>query len=329
MIKQLSIDMLPQLMALQEAHYAEATSHFPDLRPFISMKATIEEQLKHLILQQYGVAWCVDGDVLAYMTGYSGIESMKGSQAGAYTPEIGHGLKAGQSINLYHDLMQALWANWLPMGVKTHGLSYLAHQTAVRDFCFDMAYGKIVEDGILALNQADKALGSKGNLSTQEPLRIRRAEKDDLEVLWRWEVGLIKALNENPIFRYGEIPSLEEVTQRYKGAFIGRDVLTLVAEGPKGVLGAIRGHYGDSTNSVWAIHKDNFAIDYLWVEPDTRKQKVAQALLGALKGEALSCGMTTLSVDYETHNMKAKAFWRKHFTVFSESVLRKIDDRID
>lgn len=322
MIKTLTLDMVPLLMGIQKKLYENQKTQTTGLPDFEDQEAHMEASLQGLIERFDGFAFFKDDQLVSYMTGYAEVECMKGSQKGAYTPEYAHGLVSSEFLYTYNELMKSLWGVWGPLGIQNHGLSYLKSQDDVRDFCFDMSYGKIVEDAVIDLREWSYEAPEQSNLS------IRLAEKKDLEQLWQWEFALTQSLKTSPIFRYAENPTLEEVAPFYKSAFLGKESVTLVAERGDELLGAVRGKIGETTNSEWVCHEKNIAIDFLWTEPEQRGLGIASKLLESFFKEAKSKRLWSCSVDYESHNTPAKIFWRNRLNVYSESVLRKIDDRI-
>ncbi len=53
-------------------------------------------------------------------------------------------------------------------------------------------------------------------------------------------------------------------------------------------------------------------------------QNLLVFIISALKRE----GCTRLGVDFQSYNSSARGFWLKHFTIYTNSVVRRIDERI-
>jgi GNAT superfamily N-acetyltransferase len=313
---------LPMILAIQAELYEAQKASSIGLPAFEERQNTLRAALMDLI-ENHPAIGLFDEDVLiSYMTGYSGIHNMKGTQIGVFTPEWAHGMSPGAGVENYEKMFAALWQEWQFKGIRNHAISNYPIQNELRNFCFDMAYGKIVEDGVCDLETWKPAELGKCNLT------IRKAQMKDLDQLWLWETRLIDYLNKSPIYRYGERPVIDTRGPGYKAAFLGEQVITLVCVYDGRLLGAIRGKTGETTNSEWVRHAKNVAVDFAWTEQEQRSLGIGRRLVEALKASAKTIHATSCSVDYETHNTLAKVFWRKHFSPFCESLVRKIDDRL-
>lgn len=111
-------------------------------------------------------------------------------------------------------------------------------------------------------------------------------------------------------------------------------------------LGTIRSGLADTVESTWLAAKDHRAIGFLqfeprvegasdlvsspttvavsaaFVRPAHRSHGVATALLNTALGEYAHAGFTGCSVDFETFNPEARAFWLRSFTPVCLSVIR-------
>lgn len=75
----------------------------------------------------------------------------------------------------------------------------------------------------------------------------------------------------------------------------------------------------------YAVHADTtLAINGMYVDPCCRSQGVGRALLAALAGYAVSTGKDMVSVDCETANLEAYAFWTRWFHVVTWSLERRV-----
>jgi GNAT superfamily N-acetyltransferase len=72
----------------------------------------------------------------------------------------------------------------------------------------------------------------------------------------------------------------------------------------------------------------NMAVRRAFTNPGMRGNGVATLLLDAALRKAASLSIKSVSVDFETRNAPAMAFWTRHFTPFAFSVLRCVDGRL-
>jgi GNAT superfamily N-acetyltransferase len=76
---------------------------------------------------------------------------------------------------------------------------------------------------------------------------------------------------------------------------------------------------------TFAVHDEQtLAIDGMFVESAIRGRGVGRALLAALAAHALEAGKSLMSVDCETTNPEAYAFWSARFRPVTWSFERRV-----
>lgn len=298
-------------------YYERAKLKYDELPMCDSWRDSIYEKLKELINDNPAVVVMKDGNMIGYLSGYCPISNYRGSQKGVCTPDWGHCVEYIDKAKIYDLMLSKIWTYWLDKRCYNHSISYLMDDE-VENYFFDMTYGSIVEDGIISLDN----LSSK-KIVISNDIIIREANKGDTETLLAFVTLLINKLNGKPIFRYGTPSTIEEVEYE----FFEKEGICLVAEKNNTVIACMRGHFGTTTNSDLVCNNTNIAIDYAYVIEEYRGKSIAKKLLEEMLVKSKEDGMKTCTVDYETHNYNAKVFWRKHFRIFTKSLLRKVDDR--
>lgn len=307
-------DILLEMFLVKYNKERENNHILPEASLFIER---VKTDMKYLLDKSAGVVAEKDGSIIGYMLSFYPIDNFKGSQKGAYTPEWGHGVRYDNEELVYYKMFTELWNMWIGKKCYNHCISYLTHETRIEKFLFDMSYGMIVED---AVNTPDENII---DFEVKEDVTIRPARREDMESLLAFVTLLINHLNEKPIFRYGTPPTIEDA----EFEFFDKPGICLVAEYDKRIIGCMRGHFNETTNSDIVANNKNIAIDYAYVKPYFRSQNIGRKLLSEFSKSAKLRGIETCSVDYETHNFKACVYWRNHFKVFVKSAIRKIDDR--
>lgn len=277
----------------------------------------IKADMKYLLEKSSGVVAENDGQIVGYMLSFFPIDNFKGSQKGAYTPEWAHCVVSDNKEIVYYNMFSELWEIWIKNNCYNHCISYLSHEANVERFLFDMSYGMIVEDGIIIPDH------NILDINLEDKVNIRPATKQDMESLLAFVTLLINHLNEKPIFRYDTPPTVEDAEYE----FFDKPGICLVAEYENRIIGCMRGHFNETTNSDIVVNDKNVAIDYAYVKPYFRGKNIGKKMLSEFSRLVKEKGMETCSVDYETHNYKAAMYWRDHFKVFNKSAIRKIDDR--
>lgn len=298
-------------------YYDKFKSPYDELPRSDSWRNNIYEKLKELINDNPAVVVLEDNIMVGYLSGYCPISNYRGSQKSVHTPDWGHCVNYKDKAKIYNLMLSEIWTSWLERRCYNHSISYLIDEE-IQTYFFDMSYGSIVEDGILSLDNNNVIADLDDNR-----IKIRRAKKDDIEILLAFVTLLINSLNEKPIFRYGTPSTSEEVEYE----FFEKEGICLVAEKDNRIIACMRGHFGTTTNSDLLSNDTNIAIDYTYVKEEYRGKHLAKKLLEEMLLEAKKSKMKTCTVDYETHNYKAKIFWRKHFNIFTKTLMRKVDDR--
>ena len=118
-------------------------------------------------------------------------------------------------------------------------------------------------------------------------------------------------------------PRIEWVTR--KGVVLG-----LVEEGRlQAFLGAFplesfRNGGPGSVGPDWCHGPSTLAINGMYVEAGSRRTGVGCRLLGSLAREAGAADKTVVSVDFETTNLEAYAFWTRWFRPVTWSLERRV-----
>ena len=148
----------------------------------------------------------------------------------------------------------------------------------------------------------------------------------DLRPMRREDIPHVLALFDNleehmasaPVF----MPKSKWTEQKL--ASLGDKVL-VACIGGKPIAAALLGHDGESylDDLPHVTH-----IGSTYCHPDFRGRGVMSALIQYASARAHAQGFTHLGVDCETLNPPAFRFWKKHFSPFTYSAVRRLDERL-
>ena len=149
---------------------------------------------------------------------------------------------------------------------------------------------------------------------------MRPAIKTDARALSRLDASLARHIGSPPVL----MPDTRGSTvSEWEEWLADPDTVTFVAESAEGLIGFIKAdppHFDVS----WFVHDmSTLAICGLYVEPFARGMNVGSTLLRALVTEGIAREYSLVSVDCETHNPEARAFWLSRFKPVTWSFERR------
>lgn len=308
MITDFTHEHLTQAIALAHACYEEERRHTPALPPVDALPP-----LDRFAQYGFGVS-ALDGEtLLGFLCFYPPIERAFTTRVrGTFSPVHAHGAVAKHRADIYARLYEHAAHKLVQAGIPSHAVALYAHDTEAVDAFFTYGFGLRCVDAIRPMAPLSCA--------PVAGYTMRELTGEQGELLLPLKNHLIAHLGESPSFmRYTPMTAAQLVGEhtrrgsRYFCAFSEGDAVAFVEvadagenfacddEGMQNICGAycLAAHRGRGLfpNLI------NFAI-------------------GALARE----GYTRLGVDFESFNPTANGFWCKHFSVYTSSVVRRIDD---
>ncbi len=225
---------------------------------------------------------------------------------------------------LYRDL--APWAR--EKGALIHaGCSYSTDLEAIEALSL-CGFGRIVMEAArpaaeLALALAAASAEAEGTGRRGARPRLRRAATADAESLARLDSSLAAHLAASPVL----MPRTRGRDAVEWAEWLGREgTAAFVAEEEGRLLGFLKAEAPQYDVSFSVHGDDTLAIDGFFVEPARRREGLGLALLGAMAAQALGSGLGLMSVDCETTNLEALAFWSRFFRPFAWGFERRTCD---
>ena len=208
----------------------------------------------------------------------------------------------GDRARVYHRLYQAAAQKWVNAGALTHAVTLYAHDEPAKQAWFEYGFGMRCIDAIKLL-ETDAAV-PEGDFI--ELPRERFGEIQDLRL------ALNRCMGESPYF----------MKERFSPA---RDVRIFVARQNDQFVAhmTVRGrgeHFASCAPGMMNI-AGAYAV------PDVRGTGLYANLLRYVEAILAKEGYTRLGVDYESFNPAALYFYPKHFSVYTNSLVRRIDER--
>ncbi len=262
-----------------------------------------------------GVAALQGGEFIGFLTGMA-VGELFGSSRGIYIPLYAHGAKGADRGHLYQRLYAAASDIWVKKGHLSHVITMHAHDKEALEAWFWQDFGLRCVDSVRPLTDVllpERATGYD----------IRRVAPADATVMlelhrehWRYYRGA-------PMFMHvHEDCSLSGLTDWLKE----KDHHLWAAFEKDGPVAYMQLRHGGETFA--SDDKKSMNICGAYVRSGQRKAGYGTAILQTIVRWLRENGYERLGVDFESFNIEGSRFWQKHFTPFTYSLTRRIDERI-
>ncbi len=303
-------DYLPDMAAIFVADFRALRATVPALPDTFEEPAQVVGKLDWLFTHCSGVV-ALDGDQLVGYLGWIEADDFRGAgRKGAYIPEWAHSAQ-GNKQAVYRALLASAAPQWAAAGCGVYAISLLAHDRPLQDFWFWNGFGLIVVDAIRPIDPLDAP--------PPDGIIIRKATSADVPALAQIELDHAQYYREPPILMAAYDPtSVDEIAefiggtdQAYWLALVGDELIGMMRFEPN----------GDGASSL-VNAPDKVHCTGAFVRPTNRSKGVGVALLDAALKDYAARGFARCSVDFESFNPYARAFWLKYFTPVQLSVAR-------
>jgi GNAT superfamily N-acetyltransferase len=275
-----------------------------------------------------------EGELLGYWAAFF-IDDFRNAGKGAFSPEWAHALvpalaapeARGAAHAAFAACYRALSPRWLAAGARLHALAFYASEASLLEAAGLTGFGRIVMDAAvptdtLAAALAVEAADSAEAAADAPGLAVDRAFPADAADLAYLNDRLAEHIGAAPVLvpdaRGPDADDWAEWFRREEAiAFIARD-----GEGrPVGFIKAETPQFDVS----YSVHDPaTLAINGLFVLVERRGAGAAARLLARLAAHAAERGKTLVSVDCETTNPEAYAFWTRRFRPVAWSLERRV-----
>lgn len=305
-------EFIPDAAALFVQNFKALRQRLPALPDTMEKIENVAERLAGMMTSCPGVA-ALEGDRLVGYLGWYLIDHFRDTaRKAAYCPEWGHGALEGAKMPIYRALYRAASTQWAAAGCQTHALTLLAHDHEAEKTWFWNGFGLTVVDAIRSMDPI-----------TPEPpstnFTIRKATLDDVEPLAALEGEHWQHYSQPPIFMADQQPDDAAAL----ADLLGNPHNSVWLAVRDGKLAGFMRFEGSSFGAADCVNAETTtAITGAYTRPAYRGQRIAVALLNAALRDYTSQGYERCSVDFESFNPEAAAFWMKYFEPVCLSVLR-------
>jgi GNAT superfamily N-acetyltransferase len=274
------------------------------------------KMISGMVDHRLGVTAIDAGKIVGFFTCYKPWNNHFGITLGTFSPIHAHGaIKSGRK-HIYSLLYQNAAAKWVKEGILSQAVALYAHDLEVISGFFWNGFGLRCVDAIRAAEPVscdEFADYTFGELPVSE-----------VEPILPLKNRLIEHLRSSPIF-IQLLSDLdvhkvrEENARRCSRYFVAKDGERLVA-----FIEVM-----ESGENFACADPQMINICGAYMLPEYRGSGIFTKLLAHLTDRVKNEGYIRCGVDFESFNPTAAGFWLKHFTAYTHSVVRRIDERID
>lgn len=311
------IDFTPEhmeeAMVIAKANYEEERRYVP-----ILPEVDVLPELTHFAENNLGVA-AFDGDkMIGFLGAYRPVEDTFGTTGvrGTFSPIHAHGVIGEQRDRIYSRLYEAAAKKWVRDGIASHGIAIYAHDKAAIQSFFYNGFGVRCIDAIRSLEEIPVIVSG----IQERSLEYVEVPRDDWGMLTKLHDELVAHLGSSPMFMKYSFQNDEMFYRnasedtRYFGVKVNGDYIAYVKIDKEGET------FASCDNSM-----RNICGAYCF--PEYRGQGIYRNLIAYLVSTLKKEGYQRLGVDCESFNPNARGFWLKYFTAYTNSVVRRVDEK--
>ncbi|MFN2196233.1 MAG: GNAT family N-acetyltransferase [Anaerolineales bacterium] len=293
---------LPQAALIFLRNLQQLRQSVPALPDTMEDPELVRQYLVKLLEKSGGLA-ALEHDRLVGYLAWMLVSGFRGTKRkAAYVPEWAHGTAGGNPARVYRALYRAAAEAWSTAGCQVHAISLLAHDHTATNTWFWNGFGLQVVDAVrpmMPLGQAVPAM-----------LEIRKASAADAELVNRLDQEHWQHYPQSPIFMVPQVPSTPEAFRLWLAQPKNSLWLAFAGGAPAGFV-RFDGYDFDGVAVIDA--PTGIFISGAYVRPAYRSLGAASALLDAALRDYQQQGFEFCSVNFETFNPEAAAFWPRYF----------------
>ncbi|ERJ12734.1 GNAT family N-acetyltransferase [Haloplasma contractile] len=312
--KRIHTDYVNQALELVLSAFVKEKQSVPFLPKQQEFYSFIEEAISNLFAIGNGLMAIENDELVGFIVGFE-IKEFFGKTKGIYVPLFGHGLKNSYD-QLYTELYKRVAELWVKDDFMMHAINIFAHDKKTINEWFWMGFGMRCVDSIKEISLSDK-----NDYLTD--IIIKKVTEKDLPILGELHKSHNEYYRSSPIF----MPTVDEDPIMDLTEWCQKKDHHLWAAFHEGKpLGYMR--IQPDGESVISRSKTMMNITGGFVTATERSKGIGQLLLKEIENWLYHNNYPLLGVDFESINITGSQFWNKHFTKYTYSLVRRIDERI-
>ena len=300
-----------QALPLAMRQYEQACEAYPELI-HDGVEPALAAQLDELFADGYGLAAMQGGQMVGYLAYWQKIEGFFGKCLGAFSPLHGSAFIGPKRDQVFSRLFAQVSSELLQTGHTSFAQAVFASDEEIARAMNLCGFGIRCSDAIrlTATPIAQEAIPG---------VTVRKVGRDELPKLLPMAVALTAHLTAGPCYFPCGAPQAERSLTNPKR----RTFAAFQNDQPVAYI-----QLTDSGENYLTEFPDVTNICGCYALPELRGSGMASLLLDEVRANAQREGKKLLGVDCETLNPTALRFWGKHFTPYTYSYHRRIDERL-
>ena len=233
---------------------------------------------------------------------------------GIFSPMGANAAISKNRSKIYAAMYQVAGEKWIKTGAVSHAICLYAHDEELQQQFFRYGFGLRCIDAIRPMELFD--------CESCAGYDFVELTKDECHLVYPLHLALYRHYCESPFFMYRKPETLEEfiVCSMQEGGryFVAKQNGKLCAF----VKISVPGETFVTTGNTYRHIRGAYCL------PEHRGKGLYQNLLNFTISVLKREGYTRLGVDFESFNPTAYGFWLKYFNAYTNSVVRRIDERI-
>ncbi len=317
--------------------YVEECKNNENIPP---LDAELEERMREGIAQAsnapYGKALYQGDTLMGFIAFYGPWNGFHGSAKGVFSPLAASAFGGKDRGKVATILLAEVAEELVKEQIFTIAISRYANDEVVNKALCLNSFGIRCSDAMVDLKKygcANEIVRVLQDDDTDKTLDLSRKVRIDMQVRNvieelrgkdKWE---IRELYEHLANHLAQSPCLFPTRKGQAEKWLSNDQIRVLAARKDGI---IIGYMAlDDEAETFVTEKAEVSnICGAYVREKYRATGVAKQLLDAMVEMCIKEGRNYLSVDYETVNPTALGFWTKHFSPYTYSFIRRIDERI-
>ncbi len=321
-IKKINENYIRGAAELVLAAYREEREMIPYLPLENDYLEMFKESIRDLFSNGSGIVAVNRGKVVGFLAGFE-IKEFFGNCKGIYCPVYGHGAIVSNRERVYQEMYKYAAELWIQKGHTNHGITLFTHLENVVDTWFWLGFGLRCVDAIREVAPIESTI-TACNKNTSSDICIKKTDKSDIYSLTEIQRVHHMYYRNSPIF----MPEQDEDPIQHLTEWLSKDNHHLWAAYQDGKpIGYMR-IQADGGEAFVAEHPNVMNITGAYVDNNFRGLNIGTSLLGAIQEWLIDNNIKLCGVDFESLNISGSGFWNKHFTPYTYSVVRRIDERI-
>lgn len=304
---------IDEAISLLSIYYKNEKENVPELPSFSDYRKLLKNGLQTLVKSGHGIALIENGALIGYMAGYP-VDRFFGKEKGVFVPVFGHAAVLSRRNEIEQRLYVEIADRWVKKSVYTHSIAVFAHDDLLKEMWFHLGFGNRCVDSIRQIIPDSL----QDSLLTFEEVSINNA-------------ATVASIHEQHHRYYRTSPIF--MPNPKEDALV--DLIDWLSKNGNRMFSVKYNHviagyirYQIAGESLFSIHQNMRNITGLFVLPEFRNLGLGEKLLQHAESILKADGRVLIGVDYESINPNANRFWSKHFTPYTYSLVRRIDERI-